>query len=110
MTDTAPTVSTETPSQIITPDQYEALAGSPPKLPTQRELFDYQVEGLVLRKLAQYADADPFRSRIPERGLFLFVPPPPKVLELVELMALVELDGKSGVNYLDLAHLADVVK
>jgi hypothetical protein len=87
---------------------YEGLCAPPPVLPTQEELFDYQIETLVAQGHAQYADADPFRNRVPVKGLFLIVPPPPKKLDLKGLMANVELDGRTGVNYLDVAYLKDI--
>jgi hypothetical protein len=87
---------------------YEGLCAPPPVLPTQEELFDYQIEKLVSAGHAKYEHADAFRNRIPEKGLFLIVPPPPKKLDLKGLMANVELDGRAGVNYLDVNYLADI--
>ena len=87
---------------------YEGLCAPPPVLPSQKEMFDYQIETLVGKGLAEYSDADPFRNRIPEQGLFLIVPPPPKKLDLKELMAGVALDGRTGVNYFDASYLADI--
>lgn len=87
---------------------YEGLCAPPPVLPTQEELFDYQIETLVGKGLAQYEHADPFRNRVPEKGLFLIVPPSPKKLDLKGLMAKVKLDGRTGANYLDVAYLKDI--
>jgi hypothetical protein len=85
----------------VTPQQYEGLIGPPPVLPTPSELFVYQVETLVGHKLATYADADPFRNRLPAQGFFLFVPSPPKILDLEYLMSLVDFVGWKGANYVD---------
>jgi hypothetical protein len=71
-------------------------------------MFDYQVETLVGKGRMNYAAADPFRNRLPERGLFLLVPPPPKTLDLEELMGAVTLEGRTGKNYLDVAYLKDI--
>src|SRR5579863_791235 len=90
---------------VVTAEQYQGLIAPPPVLPSPSELFDFQVEGSVDRKLATYSDADPFRNRLPEKGFFLFVPPRPKTLDLNELMEHVELNGKTGVNYLDAAYI-----
>jgi hypothetical protein len=87
---------------------YEGFCAPPPVLPTQEEMFDYQVETLAGTGRMNYAVADSFRNRVPERGLFLLVPPPPKTLDLEELMAAVELDGRTGANYLDSSYLKDL--
>jgi hypothetical protein len=95
---------------VVTAEQYQGLIAPPPVLPTPGELFDYQVEGLVDRKLATYGDADPFINRLPEKGFFLFVPPRPRILDLSGLMSNVELNGCTGVNYLDVAYLTPAVE
>jgi hypothetical protein len=84
---------------VITAEQYEGLAGPPLVLPTPGELFEFEVETLVGHKLATYGDADAFRNRALGKGLFLFVPAPPEVLDLDHLMSLVSLDGGTGLNY-----------
>jgi hypothetical protein len=92
---------TQKEKNVVSAEQYQGLIAPPPVLPSPSELFDYQVEGLVDRKLATYGDADPFRNRLPEKGFFDFIPPRPEVLDLNHLMSLVVLNGKTGVNYLD---------
>jgi hypothetical protein len=78
---------------------------------TANQKFDFQIEGLVDRKYATYGDADPFRNRLPKKGLFLFVPPRPKELDLNGLMSNVELNGRTGVNYLlDASYLKPAVE
>jgi len=101
---------TEKQKITISVEQYQGLVAPPPVLPSSGELFDFQVEGLVDRKLATYGDADPFRNRIPEKGFFLFVPPRPKILDLSQLMSHVELNGKTGVNYLDVSYIKPIVE
>ncbi|HVN26124.1 MAG TPA: DUF5701 family protein [Candidatus Paceibacterota bacterium] len=96
--------------RVVSAEQYQGLIAPPPMLPSASEFFDYQVEGLVDRKLATYGDADPFRNRLPEKGFFLFVPPRPKVLDLNELMAHVELNGETGVNHLDIVDITATVE
>jgi hypothetical protein len=95
---------------VITTGQYQGLIAPPPGLPTPGECFDFQIEGLVDRKYATYGDADPFRNRLPEKGFFLFVPPRPEELDLNGLMSNVELNGKTGVNYLDVSYLTPAVE
>ena len=91
--------------------EYEALVQSVrPRTPAQ--LFDYQVEKLVVAKLARYEHADPFRKKIPEQGLFLLVPPEPnpQELDLDHLMSLVVLDEVAGVNYLERSYLKNLIE
>jgi hypothetical protein len=57
-------------------EQYRALQRDPIVLPQPEEIFDFIVETLVAKRLATYADADPFRAHVP-KGLFLLVPPKP---------------------------------
>src|SRR5262249_47762081 len=68
----------------------------------QRQLFDYQVETSLAEGLSEYRPADmcAFSTFVPESGLFLFVPPPPRVLDLTKWMAKVSLNGRTGVNRL----------
>lgn len=95
-------------AKVMTPEQYEGLV-RPASALSADELLEFQVAKLVECQLCVRANADPFRSRLPQDGrLFLFVPPAPNVLPLAELMVRVELDGKTGVNYLDVAYLTDV--
>jgi len=61
----------------------------------RKDLFDFQVEALIAKGFAKPADADPFRNRLPEKGLFLFVPPPPRILDIDEAMSRLSLgDGR----------------
>jgi len=94
----------------ISADQYRALQPPPlTVLPTPEQLFDFVVETLVGKKLAEYAHADPFRKKLPQ-GLFLLVPPQPKTLDLSYLMSLIEVDEVTGVNHLDAQHLKDEIE
>ncbi|HEY4520227.1 MAG TPA: DUF5701 family protein, partial [Candidatus Paceibacterota bacterium] len=93
----------------VSADQYRALQRPLIELPTPAQLFDFQVETLVGKGLATYEHADPFRKDLPS-GLFLLVPPQPAKLDLTELMAKVELVGKTGVNTLDAGHLTDIIE
>ncbi|MEK7118305.1 MAG: DUF5701 family protein, partial [Patescibacteria group bacterium] len=99
----------ETTSVMVTPEQYRALQRPIIKLPTPQELFDFQVECLVAKQLAEYKHADPFRKKLPEAGLFVFVPPKLSTFDLKHLMSMVEVGGKKGANYLDIEHLKDVI-
>jgi len=82
-----------TPS--LSTEQYAALQRDPIVLPQPEELFDRIVETLVAKRLATYADADPFRAAVP-KGLFLLIPPKPDG----DLLAV--LNGRSLVNRGDL--------
>jgi Family of unknown function (DUF5701) len=100
---------TSKPPVSVSQAQYEALAGGPPVLPTQRELFDY--------KLGRLKDGDfnveemlPLAEFIPEHGLFLLVPRRPEPLDYGRLMGRVMLNGRTGVNYLDQKYLKDEVE
>jgi hypothetical protein len=88
---------------------YQGIFAPPVVLPSRQEIFDFQVETLVTKKFATYAIADPFRNRLAElpNDRLLLVPEPPKTFDLVELMARVELNGKTGANYIDLRYLKD---
>ena len=99
---------TETTQVAITTEQYRALQ-RPVNLPRPSELFDFQVERLKTKGVATYAQADPFHKDVPS-GLFLFVPPRPKEMDLNHLVSLIEVDGKRGVNYLAEQSLADEIE
>jgi Family of unknown function (DUF5701) len=88
--------------------QYRVLQ-TPVVIPTPAELFDYMVETLVAKGLASYEHADPFRGRLPV-GLFLLVPPQPDPFDLAHLLSLVDVQGKTGRNYLDPEQLSDVIE
>ena len=101
---------TEQTIQPVTGAEYEVIYGSPVEPRTPAALFDYMVERLVSVKLATYEHADPFRKRIPSNRRFLFVPPEPTTLDLAHLMSLVELNGKTGQNYLNAAQLVNLIE
>lgn len=92
---------------VITAEQYRALQ-RPIELPTPQHLFNFEVETLEAKGLMAYDTADAFRKDLPS-GLFLLVPAQPVELDLNHLMGLVEIDGKTGVNYLDVQYIKDVV-
>ena len=96
--------------QIIAPEEYQALYEPPPSVRTPEEMLDLQLRCFVERELATQADADPFRNHLPEHNRFLFVPKRPKTLDLARLMAMIELDGKRGVNYLKEQSLVDLIE
>jgi len=81
--------------QLLTTDQYRALQREPIILPPPEALFEYMIETLVAKNLAQYADADPFRADLP-KGLFLLIPPKP------EGDILARIGGRSLVRAADL--------
>lgn len=95
----------------VSVQQYTALQ-TPVILPAPEELFDFQIwtikdKGLDLPD----ENVDRLRTFIPSGPqLFLVIPPRPSTLDLNGLMALIEVDGKKGKNYLDLQHLTDVVE
>jgi len=93
----------------VSADQYHALQ-SPLVLPTQRELFDYQV-GILQEKGLDLPDEDVDRlySLIPsDSQLFLVVPRRSDTLDLKGLMRLIIVNREPGENYLDPQHLTDV--
>ena len=96
--------------QIIAPGEYQALYESPPRVRTPEEMLEFQLQCFVERELAMPADADPFRKRLPEHSRFLFVPKRPKTLNLKCLMAMIKLEGKRGVNYLNAQFLVDFIE
>jgi hypothetical protein len=93
----------------MTTTHYQGLFAPPVVLPSRQEIFDFQVETLVAKKFATYTVADPFRNRLAElpNDRILLVPEPPKELDLTELMSRVELNNKTGVNYIDRRYLKD---
>ena len=99
----------ETTTQAgITAEQYRTLQ-RPVNLPKPNEVFDFEVERLVSKRVATYAQADPFRKDVPS-GLFLFMPLKPQEMDLNHLVSLIEVDGKRGVNYLAEQSLADEIE
>jgi hypothetical protein len=94
----------------ITKEQYWALQRPVTLPPSPKQLFDYIIAQLVVKGLASYKDADPFRKQLPQGGLFLLVPPQPKKLDLNYLMSLIEVNGKKGRNLLDPQYLKDKIK
>jgi len=90
---------TERETFEVLPIHYEGLVAPPPMVPTPDQLFEYEVELLVKRGHARYEDADLFRNRIPDKGLFVFVPPPPERLDLFALMKKVCLNHTPGANF-----------
>ncbi len=103
------TATTDCPTVSV--QQYTALQ-TPVVLPTPEELFDFQVQTLRDKGLdLPDEDVDRLRPLIPnEPQLFVVIPPRPSTLDLNGLMALIEVDGKKGVNYLELQHLTDTVE
>lgn len=99
----------ETDRIILTPEQYRALQLPVVPIPSPQQLLDFQVETLVVKGLATYAQADLLRRMLPQ-GLFLFVPPRPAPIDLAELMAKVEFRGVAGRNYLDADSLSDAIE
>jgi hypothetical protein len=90
-------------------EQYTALQ-APIVLPTPEELFAFEVDALRNKgiELPDH-DVDRLHALIPsEPQLFLVVPLQPDTLDLNGLMALIEVKGKRGKNYLDRQHLSDV--
>jgi hypothetical protein len=80
---------------------HHRLITTPPSaLRTPRERLSFQVESLVDRRLATYGDADRLRNRLPKKGLFLFAPPRPDLLDLRQLMSYVSFNNRNGVSYL----------
>lgn len=74
-----------------------------------KQFLEMMVETLVLKGLARYEDADPFRGSVPSCP-FLFVPPRPDPLDWRALMKLVVVDGKEGAtNLCNPEQIRDVV-
>ena len=75
---------------------------------TPRQRLEFEIEMLVVKELARYEHADPFRKN-PPLGHFLLVPPQPKEWDLDYLMSIVEVKGKNGRNYLDPQYVHDEI-
>ncbi|MGH7928870.1 MAG: DUF5701 family protein [Candidatus Binatia bacterium] len=95
----------------VSADQYRA-AQNPILLLTSSEWFEYGIEALHNKGINfPKADIDLLYKEVPQgHKLVLPVPPLPDELDLEGLMAKVEVDGKTGKNYLDRQHLSDVVQ
>jgi hypothetical protein len=94
----------------LTPAQYTALMERV-KMPTPEELFEFQREKLVDKRLASNGLFDHFWKHLPN-GFFLLVPPQPapvEELDWYELMARVELDNEKGRSHLNPKHLMDEI-
>jgi hypothetical protein len=96
------------PTLITNPAAQYSVRVPPIDVCTQEEFFEYQVEKLVSLKLARYEDADGLRKELPESGLFDFMPTAPKEIDLKATMALVDLDYRKGVSYLDHQYHTDL--
>ena len=95
----------------VTYEQYRSLQ-SPVTLPSPEELFEFQRAVLADKGLARPEMFDQFATRLPS-GLFLLVPSQPgpaSSLNWNDLMARVELGGKTGKNYLDPKYLEDGIE
>jgi hypothetical protein len=102
---------TTTDRLVVSAVQYSALQ-TPVVLPTPQELFDFQVWTLKDKGLdLSEQDVDRLRSLVPSGAqLFVVIPRRPDPLDLNSLMALIEVGGKTGENYLDPQHLTDVTE
>jgi hypothetical protein len=94
-------------TQSVTTEQYRALQRDPIVVPKPEQLFEFIVETLAAKGLAEYRDADPFRAALPS-GLFLLIPPRPR-RPLAEVAALVEFEGYRARTELADADLTDTV-
>ncbi|KKW21677.1 MAG: hypothetical protein UY64_C0015G0007 [Parcubacteria group bacterium GW2011_GWA1_51_12] len=95
----------------VTYEQYRSLQ-QPVTLPSSEELFEFQRAVLADKGLARPEMFDQFATRLPS-GLFLLVPSQPdpaSSLNWNDLMARVELGGKTGKNYLDPKYLEDGIE
>lgn len=92
-------------------EQYSALQ-TPVVLPTPEEVFAFQVDALRNKGIdLPDKDVDRLYSLIPsEPQLFLVFPPQPDTLDLEGLLALIEVNGKTGKNYLNRQRLSDVIE
>jgi len=99
---------TATDRPVVSKDQYTALQ-APVVLPTPQDLLDFQVRTLKDKGLdLSDADVKQLRPLVPkEPQLFIVVPCLPDPLDLDGLMALIEVDGLTGKNYLDQQKLFD---
>src|SRR3989344_5023663 len=94
---------------MVSQAQYEALAGAVVTLPSQEEIFDFEVEILCKRGVIKNPDElQGLRKFVPREGLFTIIPKTD--LTLSELMERVELEGKSGRNWLDESRVEEVVE
>jgi len=90
--------------------QYHAIYGPVLDL-TPQQLFDIYVQRFREKGIdLPQNDVDRLCPLIPEESpQFLLIPPRPAPLDLSGLMALIEVDGKTGGNSLDAQRLTDVV-
>lgn len=99
-------------SKSFSSDAINALFAPPLQRPTAQEIFEISRARLVDAKLAPIDMFDRFASRLPADGTpFLLVPPQLASLaemDWSELMARIQLNGKTGRNYLTAAALSDL--
>ncbi len=101
---------TQTATLKLTADQYMAIMQPVPP-PSSTEIFEISRAILADKKLAPIDMFDQFVDKLPTRGLFLLEPPQPKAvseLDWNDLMARIELNGKTGRNYLTTSALTDL--
>ena len=93
-------------------DTITALFAPPLQHPTAVEIFEISRQRLVDARLAKPEMFDSFSDRLPIDGRpFLLVPPQLKAVNEMdwnELMARIQLNGKTGQNYLTVSALKDL--
>ena len=104
-------MTTNTASRVFSTDAISALFG-PVQAPTSVEIFETTRALLADAKLAPTNMFDGFVKHLPADGLpFLLVPPQPKAVNQMdwnELMARIQLNDKTGRNYLSVSALKDL--
>lgn len=99
------------PQPRISTAQYTILQLGHIVPPTPAELFDYFVSVFRVKGINFPAqDVDRLHRLVPDSPeLISVIPPKPNPLDLDGLMALIELDGHRGENFLNSASLNDIV-
>lgn len=94
----------------LTADQYAAITQPVPP-PSSLEIFEISRAILADKRLAPIDMFDRFADKLPAHGLFLLEPPQPAAVNEMdwnELMARIQLNGKTGRNYLTTSALRDL--
>ena len=102
-------MNTMTEKSVVSAEAYQAIYRPPPRVMTSEEMLEHQLSCFVAHGFAKREDADPFWKRL-ENSRLLFVPKKPAHFDLAALMAMIELAGKRGTNYLNVQSLKDLIE
>lgn len=103
-----------TTTPLFTPESFRALQQPRIKVPDTERVLDFALARFVALGLLTESDAPLYRKHCPSHPcLVLPIPPRPKPLTnewLASRMAEVEVNGKTGQNFLDVAHLTNLIE